>query len=219
MQSVNLLFIGRPGSGKSTAIHHILAWAKEQDLATEAMRDYDILYSMFQSDMREGIQSRFKPTAFGGFDVQNFSVLDEALEQLQTQVEELPKPEKPRMVTIELARNDYSKELKFSSEFLKKCYILFIEADLQICIERIQQRVQQRKHSDQHYVSEHIMNTYYSHNNSDFMESPESKELLHCKDIFTYYNTDSPEKLEDKAITFVRDILTREVSQQKVLVR
>ncbi len=161
---VTFLFVlGRPGSGKSTAVHHILQSAHQHGWQTVRLKDYEILYDMF---LKDTAQVRFRPAPFGAFDVIDFSVLDEVLEALRDQSLEHffsePEISEKKLVIIEFARDEYQKALEtFDSVLLSNSYFLLVEADMENCIYRIQKRIYHQARQDNHYVSAEIIHAYY----------------------------------------------------------
>src|SRR5437588_9092638 len=89
--SIKLFILGRPGSGKSTAYHHIDDFVGQHFCGWSTIRynDYNILREMFlfeklfQTDAK---RRKFRVTEHNGFDVIDFSVLDTALKELEKQV-------------------------------------------------------------------------------------------------------------------------------------
>jgi hypothetical protein len=92
-------------------------------------------------------------------------VLDTALKKLEKQVRQNHYPLKDELIVIEFARDDYKKALsQFSPSFLKDARFLYINADLQTCIQRVKNRVIESSttdNQDNHFVSEHILTKYY----------------------------------------------------------
>src|SRR5438094_6435413 len=86
--------LGRPGSGKTTAVRRLIELAKERDWIITRIKDYNILYSMFQAESNLQYK-RFRPTAHEGFDVIDMSVFDTALEKLEKIVKEEEKKKAP----------------------------------------------------------------------------------------------------------------------------
>jgi adenylate kinase family enzyme len=171
---VKVFVLGRPGSGKTTAVRHLVELAKERDWNITRIKDYDILYSMFRSES-DPEYKRFRPTAHGGFDVIDLSVFDTALEKLEKIVEEEERrnSHKDELIIIEFARNDYRDALKcFNSDFLRSSYFIFVDADIETCIRRIHDRITSCPATeDNHYVSEHIIKSYYYRDNWEYMGS------------------------------------------------
>jgi len=166
--SVKLFILGRPGSGKSAAYRHIAEYLRQYYKGWSIARydDYDLLQSMFLfetlfSNNRKPKQ--FKASAFGGFDVVDFTVLDIVLKEMEKKVRERLTDKKEELVIIEFARQDYNKALRlFSPSFLKNSYFLFIEADVKTCLERVKKRISEPPTPDNHFVSEDILTSYYS---------------------------------------------------------
>ncbi len=207
---VKLFVLGRPGSGKTTAFRCIKELLEPEGWSVIRVRDYDILQEMFRNDAE---QKRFRRIAHGGFDVIDFSVLDEALMRLEEQVKTITYNAKEKeLIMIEFARDDYRNTLKpFSPNFRSETHTLFIEADMEICIQRIKKRVIKGRASDNHYVSEYILREYYGHNNIPYMleqvelnmrvrsMQPTSEKVVHFIDnndsLTNFHN-----KIEDFAI-------------------
>ena len=155
--AVILFVLGRPGSGKSTAARHIVKLARRRNLLASRVNDYDILKEMHLADKSH---KRFKPTIYDGFDVKDFSVLNEALKKAEQQAR--LKLRSSAIVVIEFARDDYIQALKqFSSAFLKGAFFIYINTDVSTCIKRIHTRVTFPTTPDDHFVSENILKTYY----------------------------------------------------------
>src|SRR5690348_1392823 len=102
--------LGLPGSGKSTALHHIEMLVHHFHRPPNVLQDYSILYEMFQAD-KEG--TRFSSTlydGYDGFDIHNFSAFDDALKELVRRLQEKERSsELNRVNIIEFARDDYCK--------------------------------------------------------------------------------------------------------------
>lgn len=163
-----LFILGRPGSGKSAAFRHIKGYIKEKyGWSAIHYNDYDILRDMFLFEKlfhNNSIPRQFRATKHDGFDVLDFSVLDNALRELEKKVRSrYSKNEKDELIVIEFARDDYIKALRlFSPDFLEDAYFLFLDADLRICIKRVQERVAHPTCEDDHFVSEDILKAYYN---------------------------------------------------------
>src|SRR5437868_3051345 len=161
--ALKVFILGRPGSGKSTAFRHIKKYIEEQYLDWSSIRfnDYDILREMFlfeklfQTDMK---LRKFRATEHGGFDVLDFSVLDTALRELERKVRHRYSPKRDELIVIEFARDNYGKALQqFSSAFLKDAYFLFIETNMETCVQRVHDRVAHPMTIDDHFVSDDIL--------------------------------------------------------------
>ncbi|MGH2496421.1 MAG: hypothetical protein ACRDIV_17115 [Ktedonobacteraceae bacterium] len=161
---IKVFLLGRPGCGKSTAFRHIEKLACSVGWSAVHLNDYDILREMFHREqLFPSTQSkrRFRATEHGGFDVVDFSVLDEVLRELEKQVRKRYS-QVDEVVVIEFARDNYDRALQiFSSTFLQDSYILFIESGLNVCLQRVCDRVAHPHSEDDHFVSEHIIRDYY----------------------------------------------------------
>ena len=160
---VKVFFLGRPGSGKSTAALHMLDLAKRRNYSALYMKDYDILYQMFQKDHD---CKQFRSTDYDGFDVLDTTVFDTALKKLEEHILAIQDSEETQLMVIEFARDDYRVALNlFKPEVLYNSYIFFVDADLQNCIARIHKRAEIPSDLDHHFVSDYVMKTYYYKDN------------------------------------------------------
>jgi adenylate kinase family enzyme len=213
---VKLFVLGRPGSGKSTAVRHMVELFRKRNYSATCIKDYDILYKMFQKD-RE--QKRFRPADYEGFDVMDTTVFDTALKVLESDILAISSSGEKKIITIEFARDDYHSALKlFNSEFLKDSYIFYVDVDLQSCIDRIHKRVETPSEPDHHFVSDYIMRTYYKKDNWIYMSSLLKKEYPFFKDVFCVYNTGLLSDLLAKVNDFAEMLLREEFNQQEQLV-
>lgn len=160
---VKLFLLGLPGSGKSTVARHIQEYVKKWEWSTSHFRDYPFLQEMFRNDI-EG--KYFKPADHDGFDVINLIVLDKALKELEQSVDEYTRTMGLKeIVLIEFARNDYHRAFRqFNNSFLRDVYLLFLEAEIDICEQRIRDRVVNPHTGDDYFVSNDIFNSYYRDN-------------------------------------------------------
>jgi thymidylate kinase len=161
---VKVFILGLPGSGKSLASRFLMSLLRERGWNTYRFKDYDILLEMFREDTTG---SNFNGTPYNGFDVLNLSVFDEALHKLEEKVSTyIPYTMHNELILIEFARANYSHALKqFEPAFLRYAYFLFVQSDIEICINRISERVRHSNSLDDHYVSPYIFDKYYRHNN------------------------------------------------------
>ncbi len=156
-----VLLLGRPGSGKTTAAHYLAQLAQEKGLRTAHIDDYEILQEKCRADLQ---QRRFRPlyqqNVYSGFDVLDFSVLDEALIEAEARARQhMAAAPGNSLVTLEFARDNYLEALQlFSPDFLQSASILFFVVDTETSIQRVQQRYQK---TGQQFVSEHILRNYY----------------------------------------------------------
>lgn len=177
---VKVFVVGRPGSGKTTAVRRLIELARERDWIHTRIKDYNILYGMFRAESNLQYK-KFRPTAHGGFDVIDMSVFDTALEKLEKLVreEERKRLSKEELIIIEFARNDYREAFKiFDPEFLRSSYFIFVDAEIETCIQRIHDRIASCPATeDNHYVSEYIIKSYYYRDNWEYMSS-------HLKEVY-----------------------------------
>jgi energy-coupling factor transporter ATP-binding protein EcfA2 len=159
---VRLFVLGRPGSGKSTVRRYIARLAQHQFWSPYSTGDYVILQHMCDADRD---QTRIRHAEFGGFEVLDFPVLDDALHIMQHRVEkalEKHELEQPRIAIIEFARSDYVQALsQFDPVFLKDASFLILESDIDTCISRIKARTRYRQSEDDIFVPVNIMEDYY----------------------------------------------------------
>lgn len=186
---VKVFVLGRPGSGKTTAMYHLLNLARQRNYSALSIDDYNILHHMSQQDTQH---IQFRSTTYDGFDVLDPTVFDTALEVLEQQVQSMTQLEGDGIITIEFARNDYAQALnKFSRDFLKDSYVFFVDADLDTCIERIYQRVASPFAQSNHFVSDYVMHTYYDHENWFYINFHLKAAHHIYKDVQTFRNTDN----------------------------
>ena len=207
---VKVFVIGRPGSGKSTAVHRIIELAMKTGYSTKRLKEYEILLQMFLEDAEH---KKFRPTEHGGFDVLDFSVLDTALEKLKRRVCELVDSTKKELLLIEFARDDYSKALnQLGYDFLQDAYFLFIDADIETCIQRIYKRITCMTRVDNHYVSEDIIRSYYSKDNKPYMAGT-FKVKMGEQRVQVIENNVSLDEFIERIDRFATSFLTKEVGE------
>jgi adenylate kinase family enzyme len=158
---ITVFVFGCPGSGKSTAARCIEMLARDLGETWSAIRinDYKILDEWFQADTEH---ARFRPREYGGFDILVPDVYDEALQVLKRQVHEHTPSRENEFIIIEFARCDYRNALEsFGKDFLQDAHFLFFEAEIEICVQRIHDRVHKPiKTLDDHFTSEFVFECY-----------------------------------------------------------
>ena len=165
--AVKLFVLGRPGSGKSAAFRQIAEYVEQyyKGWSAQHFNDYEILQELFLFEklfQPNDKPRKFQPSKHGGFDVLDFSVLDKALVELEKKVRFGYSQEKDELIIIEFARDDYGRALElFRRSFLKDAYFLFINSDINSCIQRVINRVASPTTVDDHFVSEDIIRSYY----------------------------------------------------------
>jgi energy-coupling factor transporter ATP-binding protein EcfA2 len=219
MSVVKVFVSGRSGSGKTTAINHIKQLAQKNECNAVHMKDYPILYEMFQEDLKKD-GKRFKPTAYEGFEILDYTTFDEALvkleEQIKKQIQYYEALEKNYLVVAEFARSDYRQALhNFMPEFLQDSYFFYVEAEVETCIRRIHERVTRRSPGtipgDYHFVPDTILRSYF--NNQDdwhYMADEFKEDFGMLKEVVAYRNTGSREDLLEVVNTFMETLFSRE---------
>lgn len=188
--TVKLFVLGRPGSGKSTAARHIHSLFSGKEWRTRHINDYDILRQMFLADTKH---LKFRPTEHNGFDAIDLSVLDAALQEVEQRAHAyLPIVD---LVSIEFARNDYSEGFKqFSPTFLRDAYILFLDADIDTCLQRVHERVIHAVSKDDHpSFTDDVFRRYYRKENRYYMSRRLRREFDLNKPVKIIRNTGAME--------------------------
>lgn len=209
---IKVFFLGRPGSGKSTAARHMIELAKQQNYSTHYMKDYDILYQMFQEDHN----GQFHQADYNGFDVLDKTVFDIALKKLEENILAIEDSEEKQIVVIEFARDNYHNALElFKPDFLRDSYIFFVDADLQVCMKRIHKRAETPSEPDHHFVSDYIMQTYYNKENWMYVSSVLEIEYPFFKYVVSIRNTEELPDLLAGVGNFANVVFQNEISHQK----
>lgn len=219
---VKVFVVGRPGSGKTTAVNRILEYTSSKGYATQRFKDYEILYKMFQDDIKREYQNnnerKFRRAEYGGFDVLDTTMFDRALEQLKKEVTKALFSSHEGIATIEFARDDYRYALsKLGSDFLKNAYFLFVNCDLEVCVRRIYERISNPPKPDFHFVSEYIMHSYYSRENWNYMTYHCEKEFPVLEKVVVIENTETPLEEFEKKVKGFAEIILAEVSRKEQL--
>jgi len=203
-----VFLLGRPGSGKTTAFQCIEEWAKGFGLPVRRYREYTILCDMFKSRRGE-----FKEAKHGGFDILDFSVLRESARCLQSQVQTYirERAQENELLFIELARDDYGQALRqgFTPDFLQDAYFLFIEANLEKCIQRVHHRFFHPAGTDGHFISEHILREHYCFDNKKYMAKRFQQDYDLQKTVTVIANNSSYDRFCKKLRPFARYIFSQ----------
>ena len=186
--AVKLFVLGRPGSGKSEAYRQIGKYIRQSHKYWSVVHftDYEILQEMFQFEKNFQLNEKlrkFRPREHGGFDVRDFSVLDDVLKELEKKIRfRFSDVRDEQLIVIEFARDDYGRALKlFSPNFLEDAYFLFINSDINICIQRVHRRVAHSSSVDDHFVSDDIICGYYKRQRIPF--KLERVDFLHSNKV------------------------------------
>ena len=208
--SVKLFILGRPGSGKSTASYLIAGLAWERGWSVVRIRDYEILWRMYQADTEH---KQFYPARYNGFDVLDFSVLDTALEEVEKRAQRYtPFEDRYELIIIEFARDDYGEALKlFSRDFLQNAHFLFIETDVEICIERIYKRVTYHLTADDNFVSDYVLRNYYYKDNRQYILSGLRRDYGINKQVELIDNVGSLHEFFDRVRGFAEQMFEQEM--------
>lgn len=164
---VKVFILGLPGSGKSTACrtitNHILQRGDIKHVSR--ISDYDILREMFLAEAEHANQlpPRFQATEeHDGFDILDLIVCDEALRIVNEKMKLWLASGVEEWLLVEFSRNDYDRAFQqFDASFLRDICVLFIEADGQLCRDRVRERIKSPITSDDHYVSDYFFEIYY----------------------------------------------------------
>jgi hypothetical protein len=224
--AIKVFILGRPGSGKSEAYRQIDKYIQQshQHWSVIHFTDYEILQEMFQFEryfqFKEELK-KFRPREHGGFDVLNFSVLDGVLKVLEKKVKFRSSEDKnEQLIVIEFARDDYGKALKqFSPNFLKDAYFLFINSDIDTCIQRVHRRIALSSTIDDHFVSDDIICSYYKRQRIPFkLERVDTPNLTKVQVITSRMhiinNKGSQQDFAKKINRFINSILNFEVQEK-----
>lgn len=210
---VKLFVLGLPGSGKSALARYILGLVRGQLSSVIRFNDYTILLDMFRRDTA----NRFKSAACGGFDVLDLRVFDEALKTLEEQVKKysssLEQGHKA-LVVIEFSRNDYILAFQqFDPSFLKGAHFLYLDADLEVCKQRIKNRaIKSENQEDDYPVSEYIFEKYYHTDNwANMPDVLENIYGVHKDHVWTFNNNHSYDVARMEIEHYIREILKREL--------
>lgn len=154
--------LGYSGSGKTTAARCLEMLIRDTDKTWTASRfnDYYIMYDWFLNDFE---QHWFRPTECKGFDILVPEIYDEAMKELVRKIHAYVASERELMI-IDFARCDYSSSFALlGKELLQHAYFLFLDADLETCMQRIERRVLSPQSIDDHFVPQSVMECFDQH--------------------------------------------------------
>jgi hypothetical protein len=214
---VKIYITGLPGSGKSTAYRSINQYIEglNQGWHVQRINDYDILRAMCEDDVE---RKKFRWTKHRGFNVRDFSVLDNALEEARRRIEEHKPSDTKELIVIEFARNDYRIAFQvFGTDILQDAYFLIIEAKKSICSKRLKERITSLHAPDNHYTSLSILRTYY-HKNIQYTPSNLKEDYgINDQNILVIDNNGLEADLIAQIEQFVRVILVQEEEKKVFL--
>ena len=189
--------LGRPGCGKSVVYHMLDERLRREKLASEVARidDFPVLKDIVDEDKEFKRHLRKE----GGFEVTDFSMLDDVLKRINDQLKKLEKP--GRVIFVEFSRDCYAHAMKnFDREVLDRSLILYIYAPFDVCLERNVRRFRTGpKGLDDHIVPSDLMHKYYRNDDYEelFLKSEdELKKRAPTKIIAIKNDSESLEKLK-----------------------
>jgi hypothetical protein len=94
--------------------------------------------------------------------------------------------------------------------FLQESYFLFIDSDLEECTRRVRKRVTEPSLPDNHFVSEHIMRTYYGGDDWEYMAHKFEREFGIRNKVMVTRNGGPIGMLLDEVSAFAEEIFRRE---------
>jgi hypothetical protein len=195
-----VFLLGRPGSGKSRTARYIAAAAARlayrasgrfprEDQVVQHVTDYGFLRRMFLEDLaQQTAPRRFRPTCFDGFDVLDLGVLPQALRQVNAYIARRLHTEST-LILVEFARQSYGYQevwQYFRSDVLSRAFFLYLEADIETCMQRISKRARYQAFTDDQFVSPEIMFDYYG---STSNEAAGLKQYFGREHVATVENT------------------------------
>ena len=161
-----IFLLGRPGCGKSVVYHMLDERLRREKLASEVARidDFPVLKDIVDEDKEFKRHLRKE----GGFEVTDFSMLDDVLKRINDQLKKLEKL--GRVIFVEFSRDCYARAMKnFDRGVLDRSLILYIYAPFDVCLERNVRRFREGpKGLDDHIVPSDLMHKYYR--NDDYEE-------------------------------------------------
>lgn len=199
-----VFFVGRPGSGKSTAIRHIMAQLQENKNMCEVVRinDYDILYKIARHDM----SGRFRLTDNKGFDALDENVYNEVLPVIEDQAK---KQREDTLVFIEFARDEYRTAFSmFHPDFLRSAHVLYSETNIDTCLQRIHTRVAHPSCADDHpSCSDSLFRSRFTLDSSRYIESELKTQKQIEGRVEVIENKESLQHFFEKVDTFFASII------------
>lgn len=208
--AVKLFVIGPPGSGKSTVCRFIHKYVKERhgDWTVSHINDYVYLHKIFLAQTEP---DHFTATSHGGFIVRKLEVYDRVLQAVERQVLSASAEKQKELLLIEFARDNYERAFEqFTPDFVADASFLYLHIDIEIGIQRIQERIGDPRSDDDYFVPEAIFERYKPGNSWQYISGGLREEyLLDEKNIQIIENNGQLADIEDKIRHFVDFILER----------
>lgn len=156
----NFFVIGRPCSGKTTAVDALLGTLAQRGIRPEEVyyfNDYEALYERFHEDASEKF---FRADVHGGFAVTDFSVLDTVLQEANFRLSTAARFY--RVCIVEFARDAYLRPLLNFQSILDRSTIIHLKCSQDTSRSRNQQRrVPGRDHRTGH-IPDSILDSFYA---------------------------------------------------------
>lgn len=161
-----LFVFGFPGSGKSTVAQYIVSYVNftYKHWVANRVSDYNILYNMAHREKKSKNFYLMNYRGTEGFYVSNPAKYNEALKDLEQLVDSY-QTKTNRLLVIEFARSDYARAFKvFKEDFFRNSSFLYVYADMNVCLQRIEERIRNPHSRDDHYVSNYTFENYLGKN-------------------------------------------------------
>ncbi len=170
-----VFLLGRPGCGKSVVYKIIKEAIEKKGIEAPRVDDFLTLKAILDKD------TQFKRHVLkdGGFAVTDFSVVDEALADLDKYVKKEKSDKK--IIFIEFARDNYKHAFKnFTKDLLDDSLILYLYSTFEECYKRNVARFEKAKKDghDDHIVPLDLMKTYYRTDDYEQLYLKSEKELM-----------------------------------------
>jgi tRNA uridine 5-carbamoylmethylation protein Kti12 len=172
-----IFLLGRPCSGKTHAtqvLKEFLTKHGYDESSIKVFNDYETLYEWFHADTTH---NHFEPDLHGGFLVKNYMKLDECIIQLNNDINKVINNN--QFIIVEFARKEYERALKFfDKKILDSCIIIYLDASLDICIQRNNERALKGSNKKTGFVPSKILEEYYEFNDVDQLSESLAKKLI-----------------------------------------
>jgi hypothetical protein len=185
----------------------------QEELADDVVRidDFPVLEELLAEDVEHKRHVRKE----GGFEVTDFSILDDVLKRINQQLRELRKPR--QLVFVEFSRDRYKQALgNFDREVLDRSLIIYIYCPFELCLERNKRRFEEKRVAvDDHIVPTDLMHKYYRYDDyeelflgsEDALQKQAPTQLVVVKNDFK--GLDKLERELEKVIAALRELEVR----------